>query len=173
MDSPVHTWLVPRRLAIAERPGGGGRSHRISRRSAELEWWEAQGVRTIVSTHPARTGLLDAALAGFAVRWYPMRDEAGAPEALDRLARGVADLLASDEAGAVLVHCDRSGEWLTAAGAVLSVWLGCSDGTRDALADMRQAGLVVGSTAIGLVSAWEDEFGVPPAPARPMTPSSA
>ena len=32
----TYAWLIPERLVIAERPGGGGRSHRRLRRDGEL-----------------------------------------------------------------------------------------------------------------------------------------
>lgn len=170
MEPQVHTWLIHDRLALAERPGGGGRSHRITRRTAELEWWKQQGIRTVVSTHPARTGLLDAALAGFAVEWHPLRSEDEAGASLQELAMAVGARL-DDEQEAILVHCDRPGEWLTAVGAVLSAHLGCTDGPRDALADMRSRGLVVGSLAIRLVSTWEEGHASPPVPAHPAIAS--
>jgi hypothetical protein len=71
---PVHAWIVPGSLAIAERPGGGGRSHRVARRQAELTWWSDQGVRTIVSAMRSRHCITEYAQHGFGVRWHPLKD---------------------------------------------------------------------------------------------------
>jgi acyl-CoA reductase-like NAD-dependent aldehyde dehydrogenase len=47
---PVHAWIVPGSLAIAERPGGGGRSHRVARAlQAGIVWvncWMIRDLRT-------------------------------------------------------------------------------------------------------------------------------
>ena len=77
---PVHAWIVPGRLAIAERPGGGGRSQRVTRRHADLAWWRAQGVATIVSTMRSRHSVTEYARLGFGVRWYPLKDVVQAQE---------------------------------------------------------------------------------------------
>ena len=36
IEPPSYAWLIDDRLALAERPGGGGRSHRIARRHQAL-----------------------------------------------------------------------------------------------------------------------------------------
>ncbi|MFN8109112.1 MAG: hypothetical protein U0Y82_04600 [Thermoleophilia bacterium] len=71
MEPETYEWLVPGALAVAERPGGGGRAHRIARRVGELQWWWDQGIRTIVSAKPTRHGLVDYGLAGFGTAGTP------------------------------------------------------------------------------------------------------
>lgn len=151
MEPRTYAWLVPGRLAVAERPGGGGRSHRITRREAELAWWRDQGVRAVASGMDTRHGLVEAALAGFAVRWFPIPDDDGAPAALAALAAGVQELMAEVD-GAVLVHVNRPGEWLAAVDAALRLRLGLARDVPEALAAVERDGLPVGSTTVGLVS---------------------
>lgn len=156
MEPTVYCWLIPNRLALAERPGGGGRTHRVARRDAQLAWWWDEGVRTIVSTMATRHGLLEAALAGFGIRWYPLREPAGDGPLLREFADGVAALLEAPSGPAVMVHCDLPGEWLAGIGAVLRRRLGLSPTIGDALADIARDGLPVGSVSVSLVSAMEE-----------------
>jgi hypothetical protein len=155
MQPATHAWIIDGRLAVAERPGGGGRSHRVERRIAEQAWWREQGVTTIVSTMSTRHSLLEYALDRFAVRWFPLLDEASAPVTLAALGDEVATLLAED-AGAVLVHCDRPGEWLAAVDAALRLRLGLAGSCGEALGGAERDGLPVGSLANGIVGAYEE-----------------
>ena len=102
----TYAWLIPERLVIAERPGGGGRSPRRLRRDGELAWWATQGVTSIVSGMGTRHGLLDAGLAGFRICWHPL---VSADQAAREAQALVADVRAHLERGegAVLVHVDR------------------------------------------------------------------
>ena len=44
MEEPrAYAWIVPERVAVAERPGGCGRGHRREARIAELDWWRDHG----------------------------------------------------------------------------------------------------------------------------------
>ncbi|HVL04130.1 MAG TPA: hypothetical protein VM386_06820 [Acidimicrobiales bacterium] len=43
-------WVLKDRLAICERPGGYGPSHRRVRRTEEIVWLKVQGFTTVVST---------------------------------------------------------------------------------------------------------------------------
>ncbi len=148
MEPRTYAWLVPGRLVVAERPGGGGRSHRVLRRDGELEWWAAQGIETIVSGMRSRHGLLEAALAGFRVRWHPLvNEEQGARE----LAALVVAVLDSLDGGAVLVHVDRPGEWLAAVDASLRRALGLATTRAAALAQVREDGLPVGEVTLALL----------------------
>lgn len=147
---PVHAWIVPGSLAIAERPGGGGRSHRVARREAELVWWRDQGVRTIVSCMRSRHALVEYAAGGWGVRWHPLKDVVQARAEIPRIAVDVADLMAR-EPSAVLVHCDRVSEWLTAIDAALRLQLGLADDVAMALELAEADGLPVGDLARDLM----------------------
>ena len=146
-----HAWIVPGRLAVAERPGRGGRLHRRELRTAELRWWGAQGVATIVSGMRSRHCLDDYADMGFTVRWHPLRDPEQARDAVWELARDVHGLL-DGGTGAVLVHCDRANEWLAAIDAVLRLELGLARTARTALRQATADGLPVGSLATSIVA---------------------
>ena len=149
---PIHVWITPGALVVAERPGGGGRSHRPARREAELAWWHAEGVRTIVSAMRSRHGLVEYAQRGFGVRWHPLKDLVQARAELPRLADEVAAVLAR-EPGAVLVHCDRPGEWLAGIDAALRLKAGHARDGEDALAQAQADGLPVGDLARALLGA--------------------
>lgn len=148
----MYAWIVPGRLAVAERPGGGGRSQRRARREREQAWWRDQGVTAIVSGMRTRHALLEYALDRFAVRWHPLLDEEQGRDELRRLVASVMELLEEGE-GAVLVHCDTAGEWLTAADAALRVATRTAAGLPEALGQAAEDGLPVTSLTRSLVGA--------------------
>ncbi len=47
------TWIIKDRLAISERPGGYGRSHRRVRRQEEMIWLRENGFSRVVSVLPS------------------------------------------------------------------------------------------------------------------------
>lgn len=147
-----HAWIVPGRLAVAERLGGGGSSHRRGLREAEQAWWRQQGGTAIVSGMKTRHNLVEYALDDFVIRWHPLSDPEAAREELPRLVAAALDLVARD-AGAVLVHCDRAGEWLAAIDAALRLGLRLARTTEEALAHAEADGLPVGSLATSVLGA--------------------
>jgi hypothetical protein len=152
MQEPrAYAWIVPERVAVAERPGGCGRMHRRETRIEELEWWRDHGVVAIVSGMRTRHCLDDYAARGFEVRWHPLKDAEQAREAVVELAREVRTLLQTHE-GAVLVHCDCANEWLAAIDAVLRMELGLARTSRTALRHAEADGLPVGSLATSIVA---------------------
>lgn len=150
-----HAWIVPDRIAVAERPGGGGRSHRRARRDAEVAWWWEQGVRGIASGMPTRHGLTDYAVAGFAIRWSPLTAPERGPEEIPQL---VAAALELAQSAPVLVHVNYANEWLTGVDAALRLALGLARDPRDGLLAAAADGLPVGPLAQQLVPS-----GAPPA----------
>ncbi|MCU0308762.1 MAG: hypothetical protein MUE51_13545 [Thermoleophilia bacterium] len=152
MEPRTYAWVVPGRLAVAERPGGGGRTHRRERREAEQDWWRGQGVWAVVSGMRSRHGLTEYAADGLAVRWHPLRDPEQARAELPRLVDAVLDLLARGD-GAVLVHCDHPNEWLAAVDAALRLRLGLAGDIERALIQAAGDGLPIGDLAIALVGA--------------------
>lgn len=151
MEPANYAWIIPGRLAVAERPGGAGRSHRRARREAELDWWAQQGVRAIVSGMRTRHGLGEYVERGLEVRWHPLRDPDQAHDELTDLAGAVTALLDADPEGAVLVHCDAANEWLAATDARLRMALGLARTERAALRAAKADGLPVGSLATSIV----------------------
>jgi hypothetical protein len=150
MEPKRYAWLIPGRLAVAERPGRGGRSHRRELRVAEQDWWREQGVTAIVSGMRSRHGLAEYAEAGFTVRWHPLRDPERAREQLPRLVASARELLDMDQ-GAVLVHCDHANEWLAGIDAALRLGVGLARTPAKALRGAAADGLPVGSLASSLV----------------------
>jgi hypothetical protein len=98
----------------------------------------------------SRHGLVEYALAGFRVRWHPLAEPAQARAELPRLVASVRAMLEEDP-GAVLVHCDRPGEWLTGADAALRLASGLARDPAEALAQAAADGLPVGPLAAALV----------------------
>lgn len=150
MEPKRYAWIVPGRLAVAERPGRVGRSHRRELRIAEQAWWRQQGVTAIVSCMRTRHALAEYAEDGLVVRWHPLRDPDQARQELPRAVAAVRELLAADE-GAVLVHCDGANEWLAAIDAALRLGLGLARTPRTALRAAEADGLPVGSLAASIV----------------------
>jgi hypothetical protein len=70
-------WARPRKLCALERPGGGGRSHRIERRAAEIAYLQDRRVRLVVSTMTTRHNLAEyeAASPGITCRLRHARRE--------------------------------------------------------------------------------------------------
>jgi hypothetical protein len=145
-----YAWIVPGRLAVAERPGRGGRLHRRELRLAEQDWWREQGVTAIVSGMRTRHALAEYAEAGFVVRWHPLRDPDQARVEMPLLVATVRELLDVGD-GAVLAHCDRANEWLAAVDAALRLALGLARTPRMALRAAEADGLPVGSLAASIV----------------------
>jgi len=152
MEPRTYAWILPGRLAVAERPGGGGRSHRRGLREVHQAWWRAKGVEAIVSGMRSRHGLAEYEADGFAVRWHPLRSAEQAVLELPGLVASARELLARD-AGAVLVHVDRPNEWLAGVDAALRLDAGLARSREEALAQAAADGLPVGGLARVLVGA--------------------
>lgn len=144
--------IIPGAVYVAERPGGGGRSHRVKRREDDLSAARAAGVACIVSGMRSHHGLIEAAVAGFGVRWHPLRDIVQARAAVPALASDVADTV-EHHPGAVLVHVDRWGEWDTAITAAILIRMGISPDAPAALERAAAYGLPVGDMAREILAA--------------------
>ena len=145
-----YAWIIPGRLAVAERPGRCGRNHRRMLRAAEGAWWRAQGVTAVVSCMRSRHALAEYAEEGLDVRWHPLRDPDQAREELRHAVAAARELLEPGD-GAVLVHCDCANEWLAGIDAALRLGLGLARTPRAALRAAEADGLPVGSLAASIV----------------------
>lgn len=138
-----HTWLIEDRLALAERPGGGGRSHRIHQRDRDFATWWDFGIRHMVSGMRSRHGLVDAALFGFGVSWCPISDGTSSDADVRHLVSTTIDRLDQDTGG-VLVHVDRPGEWLAAVCVRMRCSLGLARDLNEAFAQTEVDGFPIG-----------------------------
>lgn len=108
-DAPRHfAWVIKDRLAVCERIGGYGPSHRRVRRAEEIVWVKAQGFTCVVSTLASPHNLHAYDESGLAARHLPLgrRDELVA--GLEAVFVDVRGLLAGGER--VLVHDDDVGD---------------------------------------------------------------
>jgi hypothetical protein len=155
MNEPSRIWWArPRKLGSLERPGGGGRSHRGERRTAEIDYLTGRGVRLVISTMRTRHNLADYASAGLAWHHVPVDDTAAAGDALDELV----SLLRADlrRTGAVAVHGDRRTDFVAA---VCAAHLHDVRGIapKDGLSAALEAGLEVSPAAAALLGVGYEE----------------
>ncbi|MDP9452999.1 MAG: hypothetical protein M3P97_06335 [Actinomycetota bacterium] len=78
--APRHfAWVIRDRLAVCERIGGHGASHRRVRRAEEIVWVKAQGFTCVVSTMASPHNLHAYDEAGLPVRHLPLAHDDVAP----------------------------------------------------------------------------------------------
>jgi len=105
-------WARPRKLCALERPGGGGRNHRVDRRAAEIAYLRGRGVRMVISVMRSRHNLTAYHAAGLDWHHVPVsRTEDGA-EALEELLPLLRFELRA--AGAVALHGDSYTDFVAA-----------------------------------------------------------
>ena len=129
-------WARPRKLCALERPGGGGRSHRPEQRHEEIEWLEAAGVHTVISTMKSRHNLTAYEEAGLEWLHVPGEDD----ETLDQLLPILRRKLRRP--GAVAIHANRRTDFVAA---VCATYLADRYGVpiEEGLARAAEAGLSV------------------------------
>jgi len=95
-------WIMKDRLAICERPGGRGESHRRVRRTEEISWIRQQGFNRIVSLIPSSHNLHNYSEQNIAWSHWPIVDNEDFTGRLGPLFEALESLLARGEK--VLVH---------------------------------------------------------------------
>jgi hypothetical protein len=141
-------WARPGKLCGLERPGGGGRSHRPERRTAEIAYLMGKGVRLCISTMGSRHNL--GAYEDAELPWHhvPVESAQRGAEALEELL----PLLRRElrRRGAVAVHGDRPTDFVAA---VCAAHLHESRGVEpaEALAQAARAGLMVNGYTCALL----------------------
>jgi hypothetical protein len=147
-------WARPRKLCALERPGGGGRSHRTERRTAEIEYLRGRGVWLIVSVMRTRHNIAAYEEAGLEWHHVPVQSAAEGAEQLEELL----PLLRRDlrRRGAVAIHGDRHTDFVAA---VCAAHLHAERGAEAAaaLAAAERAGLTVTPAACALVGVEPEE----------------
>lgn len=104
------TWVIGDHLAVCERPGGYGPSHRRIRRTEEIVWLKAQGFTIVVSTLAAPHNLHAYDDAELAHRHAPLGRHDDPSAVLGALYPELRALLAAGER--VVVHHDEAGDRL-------------------------------------------------------------
>jgi hypothetical protein len=141
-------WARPHRLCALERPGGGGRNHRVARRAAEIAYLCDRDVRLVVSVMRSRHNLADYEAAGLDWHHVPVRrpqDEADVLEEVLPLLREELRL-----AGAVALHGDSHTDFAAALCAVHLHEL-CGADLAETLDRAARAGLSVTPQACALL----------------------
>ena len=105
-------WARPRKLCALERPGGGGRNHRVERRAAEIEYLRGRGVRLVVSVMRSRHNLAAYDAAGLDWHHVPVASAAEGAESLEELLPLLRTELKS--AGAIALHGDVHTDFVAA-----------------------------------------------------------
>lgn len=112
-------------LAVCERPGGYGPSHRRIRRTEEIVWVKAQGFTTVVSTLAAPHNLHAYDEADLPWRHVPFVGGEDRAVVLDELYAELRALLAAGER--VLLHHNEAGDHLQGTVAGYLVYAGLVD----------------------------------------------
>jgi hypothetical protein len=113
MQGPRRIWWArPRKLCALERPGGGGRNHRVERRAAEIAYLRGRGVRMVISVMRSRHNLAAYQAAGLDWHHVPVRRTEDGAEALEELLPLLRYELRST--GAVALHGDSYTDFVAA-----------------------------------------------------------
>jgi hypothetical protein len=143
-------WARPRKLCALERPGGGGRSHRPERRTAEIEYLKEAGVRLVISLMPTRHNISAYEDAGFEAIHMPVEEDLdGLLEAVEVVRRE------TRKPGVVAIHANRYTDFVAAVCAKHLYELRGIP-VEDSLEKAIDAGMVVTARAAALVEADPD-----------------
>jgi hypothetical protein len=105
-------WARPRKLCALERPGGGGRNHRVDRRAAEIAYLRWRGVRMVISVMRSRHNLSAYQDAGLDWHHVPVKRTEDGADALEELLPLLRYELRA--AGAVALHGDSYTDFVAA-----------------------------------------------------------
>ncbi|MEA2419645.1 MAG: hypothetical protein QOE60_1851 [Thermoleophilaceae bacterium] len=105
-------WARPRKLCALERPGGGGRNHRVDRRAGEIAYLRGRGVRLVVSVMRSRHNLTAYQAAGLDWHHVPVKGARDGAEALEELLPLLRYELRTP--GAVALHGDSHTDFVAA-----------------------------------------------------------
>ena len=115
-------WIMKDRLAICERPGGRGESHRRVRRTEEINWIRQQGFTRVVSLIPSTHNLHNYSDQNIAWSHWPVSDNEDYTARLGSLFAELQSLLAKGEK--LLVHRRGLGDEVCGFMAGYLVWKG-------------------------------------------------
>jgi hypothetical protein len=113
LQEPRRIWGArPRKLCALERPGGGGRNHRVERRATEIAYLRGRGVRTVISVMRSRHNLSGYQEVGLDWHHVPVNRTEDGAEALEELLLLLRYELRT--AGAVALHGDSHTDFVAA-----------------------------------------------------------
>jgi len=118
-------WVIKDRLAISERPGGYGRSHRRVRRQEEMVWLREQGFSRVVSVLASPHNLEAYKEFGLPSAHLPFGVHDDPREALPPIYAALRGWLSTGER--VLMHGEEVGDRLLGLTAGYLLWAGVLD----------------------------------------------
>lgn len=145
-------WIMKDRLAVCERPGGRGESHRRVRRTEEINWIRQQGFSRVVSLIPSTHNLHNYSELNIAWSHWPIADNEDYGARLRPLFMELQSLLAAGEK--LLVHRRGLGDIVCGFMAGYLVWTGMVSSESHAVVVVeKMTGRPIGSQGRRIVSA--------------------
>ena len=117
-------WIITGRIAVCERPGGYGESHRRVRRNEEVLWILNHDFDRVISLIPSPYNLSSYREHGLAYRHMPFAGPEAGPDALASVLAAVRDHAAGER---VLVHGSEVGDRIGGVVASYLLWTGLVD----------------------------------------------
>jgi hypothetical protein len=118
-------WVITDKLAVCERPGGYGGSHRKVRRQEEIIWIREQGFNHVISLIPSPHNLHNYDELGVAWLHRPFGPQDVPEEFLPAILPELRNLLAAGEK--LLVHQDELGDRVQGLMGAFLRWSGMID----------------------------------------------
>lgn len=116
------TWIVKDRVAVCERPGGYGESHRRVRRQEEIIWIRQNEFAFVVSLISSTHNLHNYEEMGLPFHHVPFRGPKGGPLDLTRAMASIRDHVTDNER--IVVHREEVGEKVMGLVAAYLWWTG-------------------------------------------------
>ena len=114
-------WIIADRLAVCERPGGYGESHRRVRRQEEIIWLRQNEFDRVLSLIPSPHNLHNYEEHDLPFRHVPFAGPEDGPEALVTVLAAIRDHVAIER---IVLHRDELGERISGLVAAYLLWTG-------------------------------------------------
>jgi hypothetical protein len=113
-------WIIKDRLAVCERPGGYGDSHRRVRRQEEIIWLRQNHFDRVLSLIPSSHNLHNYAELDMPFRHVPFAGSSDGPEVLTGVLATIRDHLMTER---IIVHREELGERVAGVVAAYLLWI--------------------------------------------------
>jgi hypothetical protein len=113
-------WIIKDRLAVCERPGGYGDSHRRVRRQEEIIWLRQNGFDRVISLIPSSHNLHNYAELDMPFRHVPFAGPQDGPDVLVGVLATIRDHLATER---IILHREELGERVAGLVATYLLWM--------------------------------------------------